>query len=94
MPQKSRSITMRMRSPLSPAERAGRYRRLMLGPRGSYRVPLKITEKRIRALVKGGYLGTDERDDLSAIGQAMSLFLWDAMQQTSKATRTEKRALP
>ena len=89
MPQKSRSITPRMKSPLSPAERARRYRRLM--PKGSYQVHFKITEKRISALVKRGYLGADERDDLTAIGQAMSLFLWDAMQQASKATSTEKR---
>ena len=94
MPQKSRLITMRMKSPLSPAERAERYQRLLLGPRGSHRVPVKITEKRISALVKRGYLGADERDDLNAIGQAMSLFLWDAIQQASKAPRTEKRASP
>ncbi len=35
MPQKSRLMTMRMKSPLSPAERAERYQRLLLGPRGS-----------------------------------------------------------
>ena len=84
MPQKSRLITMRMKSPLSPAERAERYQRLLLGPRGSHRVPVKITEKRISALVKRGYLGADERDDLNAIGQAMSLFLWDAISRQAR----------
>jgi hypothetical protein len=61
---------------------------LIAGPRRPY--PIRITEKRISALVKRGYLGADERDDLNAIGQAMTLFLWDSLREIPKPKKKQR----
>jgi dienelactone hydrolase len=52
------------------------------GGRMSY--PIPITEEFVRGLLKQGYLWPNERDDLDAIHQAMSLFLWDSFRGLSK----------
>jgi hypothetical protein len=50
-----------------------------------------MTDKTIRGLIKRGYLGPEERDNLTAIRQAMSLFLWDDLREKPKTKRTKKR---
>jgi hypothetical protein len=76
--------------PLSRAERLRDYRRRFPGP--GRRFYLRVTRKRVNALVKRGYLGSNELDNERAILQALSLFLWDALlgdrrQTASKAAK-------
>jgi hypothetical protein len=82
MPQNSRAITMRVKSPLSPAERARRYRQALRGPRR--RLEVRINNQRIRTLVKRGYLGPNERDNPKAIRQAITLFFQDSLRKVRK----------
>ena len=79
------------RFPLWRAERLRDYRRRFPGP--GRRFYLRVSRKRVNALVKRGYLGTNERDDERAIGQALRLFLWDALigDRRQTASRTAKR---
>jgi hypothetical protein len=61
----------------SRAERLREYRRRF--PGGGKRFYPRVSRKQVNALVKRGYLGTNERDDDKALGQALSLFMWDAL---------------
>jgi hypothetical protein len=63
--------------PRSRAQRLREYRRRFPGP--DKRFHLRVSRKRVHALVKRGYLGANERDDDKALGQALSLFMWDAL---------------
>jgi len=56
--------------PLSPAERLRLYRRGLRVRRRSF--PITIINEKIQGLVKRGYLGPSERDDLGAIEQAQA----------------------
>ena len=91
MLQNSESVTTRTNPPLSPPERDQRYRqalRELRGPRRRYQI--RITEKMVRGLLKRGYLGPDERDDLNAIRQALALFISDTLRKKSKPKRKTK----
>ncbi len=66
-----------LRLPRLRAERLRDYRRRF--PGGGKRFYPRISRKQVNALVKRGYLGANERDDDKALGQALSLFMWDAM---------------
>jgi hypothetical protein len=79
------------RLPVWRAERLRHYRRRFPGPRRRFN--LRVTRKRVNALVKRGYLGPNEVNDEPAIGQALSLFLWDALigDRRQIATKTAKR---
>ena len=50
-------------------------------------VPIKITDGQIGALVKRGYLELSERDDQSAILQAINLFVWDSIKNGQGSRR-------
>ena len=72
--------------PRSPAERLRRYEAGLRRRRGSScRAQIKIDDAKIEALVKRGYLMPNERDDDSAIEQAVSLFLWNSLAKESSA---------
>jgi hypothetical protein len=85
MLQNSGSVTTRINPPLSSAEREQRYRqalRELRDPRAlrELRDPrptlqIGITEDMVRGLLKRGYLGPDECDDLNALRQAVTLYL-------------------
>ena len=77
--------------PFSRAERLRDYRRRFPGP--GRRVNVRITRKRVNALLKRGYLGPNEVEDEQAILQALSLFLWDALigDRRQTATKAAKR---
>jgi hypothetical protein len=77
--------------PLSRAERLRHYRRRFPGP--GRRVNVKITRKRVNALLKRGYLGPNELDNERAISQALRLFLWDTLigDRRQTASTTAKR---
>ena len=79
------------RLPLWRAERLRQYCRRFPGP--GRRVDVRITRKRVNALLKRGYLGPNEVDDEQAILQALSLFLWDALigDRRQTATKAAKR---
>jgi hypothetical protein len=62
---------------LSPAERSKLYLRRFGGRRGTHRI--KITDQTVRGLLKRGYLGPNELDDIKAIKQAVNLFLCDSL---------------
>jgi hypothetical protein len=62
---------------LSPSERSRLYRRRFPVPRLSRQV--WISDEKINALVKRGYLAPNELDDAQAIKEALSLFVWDAL---------------
>jgi hypothetical protein len=96
------SVTTRINPPLSPAEREQRYRqalRELRDPRGlrELREPrptlqIGITEDMVSGLLKRGYLGPDECDDLIALRQAVTLFIWDTIRKTPKTNRkTEEK---
>ena len=89
MLQNSGSVTTRINPPLSPAERAQRYQRGLRELRDPKSYPIPITEEFVRGLLKQGYLWPNERDDLDAIHQAMSLFLWDSFRSLSKPKNTK-----
>ena len=73
------------------AERLRQYRRRFPGPRRRFN--LRVTRKRVNALVRRGYLGPNELDNERAIRQALSLFLWDALigDRRQTASKTAKR---
>jgi hypothetical protein len=48
-----------------------------------------ITEDMVRGLLKRGYLGPDECDDLKALRQAVTLFIWDTIRKTPKPKRPD-----
>jgi hypothetical protein len=79
--------------PLSRAERLRQYCRRFPGP-GGRRLKVRITRKRVNALLKRGYLGPNELDNERAISQALRLFLWDALigDRRQTATKTAKRS--
>jgi hypothetical protein len=86
MSPNSASNPLHNKLPLSPAERLRLYRR---GLRvGMQLIPITITDEKIEGLVKRGYLGPSERDDLSAIEQALTLFVSDALRKV----RSRKKA--
>jgi hypothetical protein len=89
MLQNSGSVTTRINPPLSPAERAERYRRGLRELRDPKSYPIPITEEFVRGLLKQGYLWPNERDDLDAIHEAMSLFLWDSFRKLTKPKNTK-----
>jgi hypothetical protein len=85
MLRNSGSVTTRISPPLSPAEREQRYRqalRELRGPKRRYQI--RITEKMVRGLLKRGYVGPDERDDLNAIRQALFLFISDTLRKKAE----------
>jgi hypothetical protein len=43
----------------------------------------------VRGLLKRGYLGPDECDDLNALRQAVTLFIWDTIRKTPKPKRPD-----
>jgi hypothetical protein len=45
----------------------------------------------VRGLLKRGYLGPDECDDLIALRQAVILFIWDTIGKHLKRTERPKR---
>jgi hypothetical protein len=74
MPQISGSATIHTNMLLSKAERARRYRQGLRELRGpTFLRRIRMTDKTVRGLIKRGYLGPEERDNLTAIQQAMSL---------------------
>jgi hypothetical protein len=87
----SKSDSSDVSLPRSRAERLRDYRRRFPGP--GRRFYLGVSRKRVNALMKRGYLGTNERDDERAIGQALRLFLWDALigDRRQTATKAAKR---
>ena len=90
MLQNSGSVTTRINPPLSPAEREQRYRqalRELRDPRPTLQIG--ITEDMVRGLLKRGYLGPDECDDLNALQQAVILFIWDTIRKTPKPKRPD-----
>ena len=87
MLQNSGSVTTRINPPLSPAERAERYRRGLRELRDPKSYPIPITEEFVRGLLKQGYLWPNERDDLTALRQAVILFIWDMIRKTPKPNR-------
>jgi hypothetical protein len=90
MPQNSISITMRTK-PLSRAELEHRYRQGLRKLRGpTFLRRIRMTDKTVRGLINRGYLGPEERDNLTAIQQAMSLFLWDDLREQAKTKRTKR----
>ncbi len=92
MPQSSRSVAAHTNLPLSPAERALRYRRgLRELCRPRRRLPIRITDQIIKGLVKRGYLGPQERENSTAIRQAVSLVLWDELGKRGKRSRAKRR---
>jgi hypothetical protein len=92
MPQNSGSATIRTNMPLSRAERAHRYRQWLRKLRGPiFRRRIRVTDKSIKGLVKRGYLWPEERENSTAIRQAVSLFLRDALRKQRKPKRTKKR---
>jgi len=86
----STSTNSGTRLPLWRAERLRQYRRRFPGP-GGRRVDVRITRKRVNALLKRGYLGPNELDNERAISQALRLFLWDALIGDQTATKAAKR---
>jgi hypothetical protein len=90
MPQNSRAAA-HTNLPLSPAERALRYRRLRAGRVPRRRLRIRITNQMIKGFVKLGYLGPQERENLTAIRQAASLVLWDGLHNRIKPRRAKKR---
>jgi len=68
--------------PLSPAERSRLYLRRFGRQRGTHRI--RIRDEYVNGLVKRGYLGQTEVDDIQAVKQAVSLFLWDSLPKLSK----------
>jgi hypothetical protein len=87
MSANSASDALHKKVPLSPAERSRLYRR---GLRvGTQSIPITITDERIEGLVKRGYLGSSERDDLSAIQQAISLFVWDTLRKVGSRKKAK-----
>ena len=67
---------------LSPAERSRRFRQM--GRFGTYTCRIRIDDAKIEWLVNRGYLRPSERDDLSAVGQAISLFVGDTARKLPK----------
>jgi hypothetical protein len=92
MPQNSGSVTIRTNMPLSRAELARRYREgLRKLRRPIFRRRIGVTNKTIRGLVKRGYLRPEERENSTAIHQAVNLFVWDELLERRKPKRTKKR---
>jgi hypothetical protein len=59
----------------------------------------RVTNKTIRGLVKHGYLGPEDRENSTAVRQALNLFLWDELREQPKPKRAvtrgiERRARP
>jgi hypothetical protein len=93
MPQKSRTV-VHANSPRSPAERAQRYRlrlrEVRRDPRRR-RLPIGIIDQIIKGLVKHGYLGPQEIEDVTAVRQPVSLVIWDELPKLPKRKRTKAR---
>ena len=92
MPQNSESVTIRTNTPLTSAELAHRYRQgLPKLRRPIFRRRIRVTNKIIRGLVKRGYLGPRQRENPTAVRQAVKLFVWDALRKRRKPKRKKKR---
>jgi hypothetical protein len=89
MPQNSRAIMMRVKSSLSPAERSRLYLRRFRGKRATHTI--RVSDKNINGQLKRGYLGPNEVNDVQAIKQAVSLFLWDSLQKSPKRAPGARR---
>jgi hypothetical protein len=78
----NRSQEPSLNTALSRAELEHRYRKGLRKLRGpTFLRRIRMTDKTVRGLIKRGYLGPEERDNLTAIQQAMSLFLWDDLRE-------------
>lgn len=75
------------RFPLWRAERLRQYHRRFPGP--GRRLKVRITRRRVNALLKRGYLGPNELYNERAISQALRLFLWDALTGDRRQTATK-----
>jgi hypothetical protein len=92
MPQKFGSVALRSNMPLSPAERARRYRQgLRELSRPRRRLPIKITDQIIKSLVKRRYLGPQECEDSTAIWQAGELGYLGRAGEVTQAMKNEKK---
>ena len=80
MLQNSGSVTTRINPPLSPAEREQRYQQVLRELRDPKFYQIRITGM----LLKRGYLWPNERDDLTALRQAVILFIWDTIRKTPR----------
>jgi hypothetical protein len=92
----SASDNSRTAFPLSPAERSRLYRRRFRVRRGratirGSRVKIRVSDDNLNGLVKRGYLGPNELDDVQATKEALSLFLWDKLQKSPKRAPDARR---
>jgi hypothetical protein len=92
----SASSNSRTAFPLSPAERSRLYcRRFRVrGGRATIRasrVKIRVSDDNLNGLVKRGYLGSNELDDVQATKEALSLFLWDKLQKSPKRAPDARR---
>jgi hypothetical protein len=85
----SASSNSRTTFPLSLAERSRLYRRRFPVPRRF--IQIKISDERLNGLVQRGYLGPNEFDDMQAVNEALSLFLWDKLQKSPKRAPDARR---
>ena len=83
------SVPTRINPPRSPADRGQRYQRGLRQLRDPRFYPIRITDELVRGLLNQGYLWPDEDDDVDAIHEAMSLFLWDSFRKLSKPKNTK-----
>jgi hypothetical protein len=83
MLQNSGSVTTRTKPPRSPAEREQRYLQVLRELRDPKFYQIRITGM----LLKRGYLWPNERDDLTALRQAVILFIWDTIRKIPKPKR-------
>ena len=79
MAPNSASGNLDTKPPRSPAERLRLYREGIRHRPRRVCFEIKMNDARIEALVKRGYLKPSERDDTSAITQAINLFIWDLL---------------
>ena len=70
-------------STASPAEREQRYQQVLRELRDPKFYQIRITGM----LLKRGYLWPNERDDLTALRQAVILFIWDTLRKKLKPNR-------
>jgi hypothetical protein len=57
-------------------------------------IQIKISDERLNGLVQRGYLGPNEFDDMQAVNEALSLFLWDKLQKSPKRAPDARRSRP
>ena len=66
--------------PLSPAERSERYGQGLRCTTQS--ASIVVGDRIVRGLVRRGYLGASEIDDIRAVREALSLFFWDEIDRS------------